>query len=129
MDKKGLKDDQFIFLGILGTGKGSWNHVDHLITAADWKELYIVGNEFASTKFYTASNRKIKWIEINDYIGFFSLKETIAAQLPPADEGPLAVNLQSGSGKIHMALICALREENRHYKLVTIVSGGQLYYF
>jgi hypothetical protein len=69
--------------------------------------------------------KECEWILLSNRAGFEIIKEAVREKLP---EGELCVSLASGSGKEHMAVIAALRENKREYKLVTLTGDGIKYY-
>lgn len=112
-----------ILMAILGIGKGSWGHVARLITEEEWDKIVLIGNEWGQENF--APSKEADWIIMNNRAGFESIKTTIKEKLP---EGEIAVSLISGSGKEHTALLAALKEEGREFKLVTLTGEGTKYY-
>lgn len=119
------------FLAVLGIGKGTWGHIARLITEEEWDKILLVGNEWGKENFSPFKNRsegtpvpekELDWILVNNRVGFNILKDTIKEQLPDVDE--VCVSLISGSGKEHIALLAALRESGKKFKLV-ILSKNQ----
>ena len=66
--------------------------------------------------------KELDWILVNNRVGFSILKDTIKEQLPDVDE--ICVSLISGSGKEHIALLAALRESGKKFKLVILSKGA-----
>ena len=118
------------FLAVLGIGKGTWGHIARLITEEEWDKILLVGNEWGKENFSpfkkgdegsSAPEKELDWILVNNRVGFAILKDTIKEQLPDVDE--ICVSLISGSGKEHIALLAALRESGKKFKLVILSKG------
>jgi len=108
----------------LGIGRGTWGHIARLIAEEKWDEVLIVGNDWGKENF--SPGREVDWVMVNNRAGFNILKDEIKKKLPKSDE--LCVSLISGSGKEHMALIAALREAGKGFKLVVLTGEGVKYY-
>ncbi len=114
-------------VAVLGIGKGTWGHIARLITKDEWDKILLVGNEWGKENFSPfkkgaegspAPEKEIDWILVNNRVGFNILKDTIKEQLPVVDE--ICVSLISGSGKEHIALLAALKESGKKFKLVIL---------
>lgn len=94
----------------LGAGKGTWNEVAKLISAESWSGIFLVTNDFGRENFgqrFTAV--KVEFVLVND----FAQPEQLAEDIRKALDGKIpdtevAVNMASGTGNVHMALIAAL---------------------
>ncbi|MFA4855838.1 MAG: hypothetical protein WC634_04625 [archaeon] len=111
-------------LAVLGIGKGTWGHIARLIGEEAWDKILIVGNDWGKENF--APGKEVDWIIVNNRAGFNILKDTIKEKLPGTDE--ICVSLISGSGKEHIALLAALRESKRDFKLVILTGEGTKYF-
>lgn len=110
-------------VAILGIGKGSWGHINRLVEAEEWKRVLLISNEWGQSNF--KAKKPVEWVLLNNRARFDVLKDEIKSKLP---EGPLSVSLASGSGKEHTAILAALKESNRDYKLVILTAKGIQYY-
>lgn len=110
-------------IGVLGIGKGSWGHVARLISEEQWDSILIIGNEWGKENFSPA--KEVDWIIVNNRAGFDVIKNAIKEKLP---DDEIFVSLISGSGKEHMALIAALNEAGKEFKLVVLTGEGTKYY-
>ncbi len=90
----------------LSTGKGSWIEVSKLINNFDWREIFLITNDFGKEKF--TSGKQVKFVIIDVNKGTDSIKKTIQEALDKKVSGDVATNIISGSGIEHMALISAL---------------------
>jgi hypothetical protein len=111
-------------LAVLGIGKGTWGHIARLISEEEWDTILIIGNEWGKENF--APGKEVDWIIVNNRAGFNILKDTIKQKLPGTDE--ICVSLVSGSGKEHTALLAALRESGKEFKLVILTGEGAQYF-
>lgn len=107
----------------LSTGKGTWGHVSHLIKNEKWDRVFLITNEYGKQNF-TADDRT-ELLEVNMDIGLKELKEQIREQLKPRIKGTeVAVNVISGAGKEHMALIAALLQIGVGIRLIAVTKNG-----
>ncbi|MFH0752901.1 MAG: DUF5906 domain-containing protein [archaeon] len=93
-------------IAVLGTGKGTWAHVSALIRAENWENIHIITNDFGKDKFNNEKNAKL--IILDENLSVEEMKEKIAGELKDKLKLDVAINLISGSGKEHMALLSAL---------------------
>ncbi|MFH1587407.1 MAG: hypothetical protein ABID38_06115 [Candidatus Diapherotrites archaeon] len=110
-------------IAVLGIGKGSWGHVARLISEEEWDRILLISNEWGKEKFTPA--KECEWILVNNRAGFDIIKEEIKKNLP--GEG-VVLSLISGSGKEHMALLSALKENKTDFELVILTGDGTKYY-
>ncbi|MEM0360172.1 MAG: hypothetical protein QXK06_02430 [Candidatus Diapherotrites archaeon] len=108
-----------VFVATLGKGRGTWGHVARLIQEEQWDKILLISNEFCQENFKPA--KEVSWVLVNSRTGFEAIKDSIKAALP---EGEILISLISGIGKEHMALLAALREAGRDYKVVTLTGNG-----
>lgn len=91
----------------LSTGKGTWIHVNQMINQGNWNKVFLITNEFGKENFRKAD--KVELIVIDDRKEIEEMRDEIQEKLKPLlREMEVCVNLVSGSGKEHMALISAL---------------------
>ncbi len=109
-------------IALLSTGKGSWNEVNSLIENGEWDKIILVGNEFAR-KFN--SRKKAEFIQINLDKDVESLKSELHSVLKQKIDGvEVALNISSGTGKEHVALISALLNVPVGIKFVSFDEKG-----
>jgi hypothetical protein len=109
-----------ILVCVLGSGKGSWGHIIRLITNGEWKDIYLISNEWGKEKF--APTKEVSWIMINNNMGFELMYNTIKESVP--DGKKISLNTISGDGKIHMATIRVVREKDPNFKLAILTKEG-----
>ena len=110
-------------IAILGIGKGTWGHVNRLISEEEWEKILLISNDWGKENFSSAKDAE--WIMVNNRSGFEVIKDAIKEKLP---DNEICVSLISGSGKEHMALLAALKEAGKDYKLVILTGDGTKYY-
>jgi hypothetical protein len=106
----------------LSTGKGTWSSLLRLIDAAEWEKIVLVTNAFGKEKFNC--NKPFELVVLNfDYD-----VEQLAADMKKGIEGKIvgfevALNMESGTGKEHMALLSALQKLGLGIRMVTFKDG------
>ncbi|MCK9293038.1 MAG: hypothetical protein WCY27_03095 [archaeon] len=113
------------FLGVLSIGKGTWGQVAHIIDNSEYENVFLVSNEWAQDKF--TCTKKVNWIIIDPRKGFSEILEDISKQWSEKLED-LELNLHSGSGKEHSAILAILKQKKINYKIVTINADGIVKY-
>ena len=110
-------------IACLSTGKGTWGHVSHLIEKENWDKIFLITNEYGKENFN--ADQKTELIVINENRGLKDLRDEIQEKLKEKIKGTeIALNLASGSGKEHMALIAALLKIGIGIRLVAITKDG-----
>ena len=110
-------------LACLTTGKGTWGHVSRLIAEKDWDTIYLITNDFGKENF-TAS-KKANMVLVDARRGTEELRDDIMNQLKGFLKGTeVAVNLASGTGKEHMALIAAMLQLGFGVRFVALTKDG-----
>ncbi len=110
-------------IACLSTGKGTWGHVQRVIEGMEWGKVYLITNEFFKDKF--DSSKKIEMILVDN-------KKTIsemAADIRKALDGRIndlevGLNIVSGDGREHMAIISALLQLGLGIRLVILTREG-----
>ncbi len=105
-------------------GKGSWGHITRLINDNSWDAIYLVTNDWCKQNF--APKKEVNWILINRNMGFDLMKKTIKEQLPSGKE--IALNIISGDGKEHMALLVSCKEKYSNFNYAILTKDGLKYY-
>ena len=106
----------------LGSGKGSWGHVSKLISGQDWDRVFIIADKFFKEKI-ELGNADIIIIDSDKYLSL--MVEDIKNQLKDKIKGiEVAINLFSGTGKEHMAIVAALLKLGVGIRLVALTPDG-----
>ncbi len=110
-------------IACLSTGKGTWGHVKRVIEEENWGKIFVVTNQFGSDKFVAGKDfTKIiidPMLSINDMSR--QIQEAIKGKI---NEKELAINLISGSGKEHMALMSAAMKMKLEFDLMALTKEG-----
>jgi len=102
----------------LSTGKGTWLPVIKLIKSEAWSKIFLISTDFARSKFQT--DIKAEFIVFDPEKPTKEIVEKIRKGLDKRLFGPeVALNLSSGTGKEHMAIISALLKQGVGIRLVT----------
>jgi hypothetical protein len=110
-------------IAVLSTGKGTWAEVVKIMNTHDWDHIYLVTDDFGSKNFKKKDNTDFIIININESIEL--VIDHIVAQLSGKINGTeIALNLTSGIGKEHMALLSALLKLGLGIRLVTASVNG-----
>ena len=112
-----------IFIGILGAGKGTWNTIAGIIKSNEWKKSILITNSFGKQNFAKRfPDLKTELIEINEEQSIQELAREIAKKIEPfiEKEIDIAINIESGSGKLHTALLIALMYLGTSFRFVGI---------
>lgn len=103
----------------LSTGKGTWIEVTQIIKAQEWDKVFLITNQFGQEKFKPNSNTKL--IPIDTFKEATELSEQIKSQLKDQiKDFEIALNITSGSGKEHTALLKAIMELGLNFRLTTL---------
>ncbi len=109
-------------IGFLSTGKGSWSIVSKIVGKDVWDKIFLLTNDFGKEKF--SPNEKTELITIDMGKNSVELRDEIKAKLKPRIKGTeIAINITSGSGKEHTALISALLQLGFAIRLIDLVNN------
>ncbi len=103
----------------LSTGKGTWMKVMDIIKNYEWDNVFVITNDFGKEKFRIEKN--LEFILVNNESDINTLKNQIKESLSgKLDDFEIALNIDSGNGKEHMALISALIQLGMSIRFVTV---------
>ena len=107
----------------LSTGEKSWNHVARLIKEQDWKNVFLITNEFGKNNF--KAEKEMEFIVVDSKKQVLELIEDIINGLKgKITDLEIALNLVSGSGKEHMAILSALLRLGVGIRLIALTKNG-----
>ena len=107
----------------LSSGEKSQAHVARLINDADWRNVFLITNDFGKQNF--RANRTVEFIVVDFQKPVFSLIEDIQKGLKGRiTDLEVALNLVSGTGKEHMAILSALLRLGIGIRLVAVTKEG-----
>ena len=107
----------------ISPGEKSWAHVQRLIKDKDWKGIFIVTNDFGKSNFKT--DKKVNFVVVDFQKPVSQLIEDIKKGLQNKfTDLEVAVNIVSGNGKEHMAIISALLKLGVGIRLMAVTKDG-----
>lgn len=110
-------------IACLSSGKGTWAHVDKLINDQEWDSIFLITNDFGVQNF--KPEKQVNYILINPDKFLSKIVEDIKNQLQgKIKDLEVAVNLISGTGKEHMAIISALTKLGLGIRLIALTPDG-----
>lgn len=110
-------------IACLSTGKGTWGHVARLLNDENFEKIYLITNDYGKENF--TANSKTELIAVNMSSGLKELRDEIHAKLKEKiKDTEVAINIVSGSGKEHMALIAALLKLGIGIRLLALTKDG-----
>ncbi|MFH1682832.1 MAG: hypothetical protein ABIA37_03470 [Candidatus Woesearchaeota archaeon] len=106
-------------IALLSAGKGTWTEVSRLISQQNWDKVFLITNKFGEENFNKKENTEL--VLVDAFKETSELAEQIKKQLKDKiKDFDVALNLASGSGKEHMALLKAVMELGLNFRLITI---------
>ena len=107
----------------LTSGEKSWAHVARLAKEQDWNNIFIITNELGRKNF--KADKSVKFIVIDSAKPVFELIEDIKKGLTGRiTDLEVALNLVSGNGKEHMAILSALLKLGVGVRLMAVTKEG-----
>ncbi|HLC63121.1 MAG TPA: hypothetical protein VJJ21_02270 [Candidatus Nanoarchaeia archaeon] len=112
-------------IACLSSGKGTWGHVNQVIEQGNFTKAFLLTNEFGMENF--KPNQKTELILINSRQGLKEMRDEIYTKLKDKisqEEAHVAVNMVSGEGKEHMALLSALLKLGLGIRQMALTKDG-----
>ena len=110
-------------IACLSSGEKSWAHVSRLIKEQEWKKIFLITNDFGRQNFKTEKNAEFIVVDFQKPV--FELIEDIKSGLKgKLTDLEVALNIVSGSGKEHMAILSALLKLGVGVRLMAVTKGG-----
>ena len=110
-------------IACLSTGKGTWGHVSRLIEDGKFERVFLITNEFGKENFTKNNNTELVLIDQNQ--GLKELQQDIYSKLKNKIKDPeISLNMVSGTGKEHMALLSALLKLGLAINLTALTKEG-----
>ena len=110
-------------IACLSTGKGTWGHVSRLVQDGKWDKIFLITNDYGKENF--TKDNKTELIALNLNQGIKELRDEILSNLKDKVKGTeVAINVISGMGREHMALIAALLKLGLGFRLVALTKDG-----
>ncbi len=106
----------------LGAGKGTWSEVKKLIESESWEKVFLVTNSFGKEKF---SSPNSEFIVVDDFQPPQAIAAIVISQLKgKISDTEVALNVSSGSGNVHMAILSALLRLGLGIRLVSLANNA-----
>lgn len=110
-------------IAVLSSGKGTWGHVARLIQETEWDNIFLITNDFGKEKF--SAEKPTEFILVDARKSMNDLITEIKNGLEGKVKGTeVALNLASGSGKEHMALLSSVMKMGLGFRLVALTGDG-----
>ncbi len=110
-------------IACLSTGKGTWSEVTRIMNSQSWNKVFLITNEFGRDNFKSADNL-VELVMMNSFLEISGMVEQIKAQLQgKITDFEVGLNVISGSGKEHMAVLEAIMELGLNFRLITVDKG------
>jgi hypothetical protein len=110
-------------IACLSTGKGTWIPVIKLINSENWEKIFLIAPGFATEKF--SVDKPVEFIIVDPDKPLKELHRAVFEGLSQKLTGiEVALNLSSGTGKEHMAIISALLKQGVGIRLVSVNENG-----
>jgi hypothetical protein len=106
----------------LSTGKGTWVQVIKLINDPKWDKVFLVTNTFGQEHF--KPTRAVEMILVDDSMTTEQLISHIKEKMEGISDFEVGVNITSGTGREHMAIIAAVLKMGLALRLVEIGDEG-----
>ncbi len=112
-----------ILVACLSTGKGTWGHVNRVVQEGNFDKIILLTNEYGKENF--TSNEKTEVIPVNFKQGLKELRDEIKNILQQKIKEPeIAINIVSGTGKEHTALISAVLKSGLGMRFIALTKDG-----
>ena len=108
----------------LSTGKGTWGHVGRLITDGQWEKIFLITNKFGQENF--TNNKGAEMIVVESQgLGIAEMRDIIESSLKgKIKDTEVSLNLVSGSGKEHMAIVSAMLKLGLGIRFIALTKDG-----
>ncbi len=110
-------------IACLSTGKGTLGHVARVIEDMEWNKIFLITSEFAKDKFKSKKNSETILIDTKKTITEMSadIKKALEGRITDLE---VALNIVSGDGREHTAVISALLQLGLGIRLVALTKEG-----
>ena len=107
----------------LSSGEKSWAHVARLIKEKDWKKIFLITDVLGKKNF--KSEKNVEFVAVDFQEPVFELISDIQKGLSgKITDLEVALNLVSGNGKEHMAILSALLKLGVGVRLMAVTKDG-----
>ena len=107
----------------LSSGKGTWGHVSRLMAEGNFDNIFLISNEFGKENF--SAEKEFTMLIIDQHSSLLQMVEDVKEKLKGKIKGTeVALNLVSGTGKEHMAILSALLKLGLAIRLIALTTEG-----
>ncbi|MBI2653682.1 hypothetical protein HYX02_02610 [Candidatus Woesearchaeota archaeon] len=107
----------------LSSGEKSWGHVARLIKEQDWKNIFLITNDFGKQNF--KPEKQVNFVVVDFQKPVAELINDIVKGLKGKfSDFEIALNIVSGGGKEHMAILSALLRLGVGIRLMAVTKEG-----
>ena len=107
----------------LSSGEKSWSHIERLINEQDWSNVIVITNDFGSKNF--KPSKEVDFVVVDFQKPVFELILDIQKGMKgKLNDLEVALNLVSGNGKEHMAILSALVKSGLGIRLMAVTKDG-----
>ncbi len=108
-------------IACLSTGKGTWTEVNRVIQSQEWNKVFLITNQFGKDNYTLGKNTELVLVDNFPDTATSIITEQIKKQLKDKiADFEVALNMASGSGKEHMALLEAVMQLGLNFRQVTL---------
>lgn len=101
----------------------SWAHIERLINEQDWSKIFLITNDSGRKNF--KPEKKVDFVVVDFQKPVFELIDSIKNGLKgKISDFEVALNLVSGTGKDHMAILSALLKLGVGVRLMAVTKDG-----
>jgi hypothetical protein len=110
-----------VLVSLLSQGKGTWSQLKKIIDLGEYEKIFIITNDFGIEKYTVTKGEVLLKVNFEDNIK--ELRDSIIKHLrePLSGELEADLNIISGNGKEHAALISAMLRIGLGIRLVDLV--------
>lgn len=110
-------------IACLSSGEKSRAHVERLVKEQDWNSIFLITTDFGRKNF--KADKKVEFVVVDFQKPVFQLIEDIRKGLQgKINDFEVALNLVSGNGKEHMAILSALLKLGIGIRLMAVTKDG-----
>lgn len=107
---------------VASSGGGTIPHVNRVISGEGWEQIFVIGTREG---FNQVKGENLVYVEINPSDQLGVIKERITEKLRGKITGlEVGLNIISGSGKEHMAVVAALLGLGVGFRLIALTPTG-----
>ncbi|NQZ85467.1 MAG: hypothetical protein HRU03_07145 [Nanoarchaeales archaeon] len=92
-------------VALMSSDTKNWKEVADLIKCSKWDNVYLICNKLAFNSINLENVQKFEFDETNPIMSIFGLTDTFKSQIVDFE---VCINLSSGTGIEHMALVSSL---------------------